>query len=68
MELHGNVYLTKSRSRAGSISQTCHFDLVVSGPDLETLLSSVFPVLTLDVNLAVLAVFDHFGVLGNRPD
>ena len=43
-ELHGNVYMTKSRSRAGSICQTRRPDLVVSALGSDTLLSSVFPI------------------------
>ena len=42
-ELHGNVYVRKSRSRAGSIFQTGRVDLVVSAVGGLTLLSSVFP-------------------------
>ena len=51
--LHGTRYMTKSRSTAGSFSQTAHPDLVVSRVDGCILLPSVFPFRVIDTNLAV---------------
>ena len=42
-ELHGNVTMRNSRSRARSICQTDNLNLVVSDVDLGILLPSVFP-------------------------
>ena len=62
-ELHGNVYIDNSRSTAGYFGQTLIPYLVVSGPGSVTLLSSVFPVLYIDVSLAVFRCFRSFHVL-----
>ena len=61
-DLNGNVYFIKSRSRAGSISQTEIPDPVVSRPALCILLPSVFrsePCVNLSVSccLSIISVF-----------
>ena len=61
-ELHGNVYTRKCRSRAGRVSQTWHPDLVVSGPGLVLLLSSVFVFVVFDGFFAVFCCFPLFPI------
>ena len=67
-DLHGNAYIKKSRSTAGSFGQTDNPDLVVSASVRQILLSSVIPISQLAINVAVLSIFDHFRILLDSPD
>ena len=68
-ELHGIVHHVKSRSRAGYKCQTLEADLVVSGPGLGILLSSVIAISRFVLFSSVFRLFSvFFDVSSTRPD